>query len=248
MIRVENLCKEFYMHIRDDAQIEGFENINLHIEPGTLTAITGPSGCGKSSLLKCIYRTYTPTGGNVWYKKADGTSINLATAEPWEIIALRKEEIGYVSQFFSVIPRISALDILINTQTAHGVAQEVARKKAKEYLKCVGIGEHLWNMYPATFSGGEKQRLNIANALITSPRFLLLDEPTASLDKISKEWVMNLILELKKQGTAMLGVFHDDIAIRTLADARFEMREKRKVPIDYRMEYAAEVLAESEAC
>ena len=236
------------MHIRDDAQIEGFENINLHIEPGTLTAITGPSGCGKSSLLKCIYRTYTPTGGNVWYKKADGTSINLATAEPWEIIALRKEEIGYVSQFFSVIPRISALDILINTQTAHGVAQEVARKKAKEYLKCVGIGEHLWNMYPATFSGGEKQRLNIANALITSPRFLLLDEPTASLDKISKEWVMNLILELKKQGTAMLGVFHDDIAIRTLADARFEMREKRKVPIDYRMEYAAEVLAESEAC
>ena len=165
MIRVENLCKEFYMHIRDDAQIEGFENINLHIEPGTLTAITGPSGCGKSSLLKCIYRTYTPTGGNVWYKKADGTSINLATAEPWEIIALRKEEIGYVSQFFSVIPRISALDILINTQTAHGVAQEVARKKAKEYLKCVGIGEHLWNMYPATFSGGEKQRIILVQSV-----------------------------------------------------------------------------------
>ena len=247
MIEVKNLCKEFIMHIRDDAQIEGFENINLTIDAGSLIAVTGPSGCGKSSLLKCIYRTYTPTGGNVWYVKTDGSKIDLANAEPWEIIDLRKEEIGYVSQFFSVIPRISALDILINTQTARGVSEEAARKKAKEYLKCVGIGEHLWNMYPATFSGGEKQRLNIANALITCPRFLLLDEPTASLDKVSKEWVMNLILDLKKQGTAMLGVFHDEIAIKTLADARFEMREKKMVPIDYRMEYAAEVLAESEA-
>lgn len=232
------------MHIRDDAQIEGFEDISLNLDAGTLTAVTGPSGCGKSSLLKCIYRTYTPTGGHVWYTKKDGDVIDLATAEPWEIIALRKEEIGYVSQFFSVIPRISALDILINTQIARGVLESFARKKAKEYLKCVGIGEHLWNMYPATFSGGEKQRLNIANALITNPRFLLLDEPTASLDMVSKEWVMNLILELKKQGTAMLGVFHDEIAIKTLADCRFEMREKKIVPIDYRMEYAGEVLAE----
>lgn len=247
MVKVENLCKEFFMHIRDDAQIEGFENINMQIEAGSLTAITGPSGCGKSSLLKCIYRTYTPTGGNVWYTREDGSKVDLATALPWEIIELRKREIGYVSQFFSVIPRISALDILINTQMAHGVPETAARKKAKEYLTCVGIGEHLWNMYPATFSGGEKQRLNIANALITSPRFLLLDEPTASLDMTSKKWVMSLILDLKKQGTAMLGVFHDDIAIKTLADARFEMREKRLVPIDYHMEYAAEVLAESEA-
>lgn len=245
MLKVENLSKEFFIHIRNDAKIDGFENINLDIKAGTLTAITGPSGCGKSSLLKCIYRTYTPTGGHVWYTGENGKKIDLATAEPWEIIALRKREIGYVSQFFNVIPRISALDILIHTQTAQGVSESLARKKAMEYLECVGISKQLWDMYPSTFSGGEKQRLNIANALITSPRFLLLDEPTASLDMVSKEWVMKLILQLKAQGTAMLGVFHDEIAIQTLADYRFEMKEKRMVPIGYRMAYAAEVLAES---
>lgn len=245
MLKVEDLSKEFCIHIRDDAKIEGFDHINMEIKPGTLTAITGPSGCGKSSLLKCIYRTYAPTGGHVWYTKEDGTKIDLVNAEPWEIIELRKKEIGYVSQFFNVIPRISAIDILINTQTAQGVPAEEAREKAMEYLECVGISKQLWDVYPSTFSGGEKQRLNIANALITQPRFLLLDEPTASLDMTSKEWVMNLILKLKEQGTAMLGVFHDEIAITTLADYRFEMREKKIVPIGYKMEYAAEILAEA---
>lgn len=245
MLKIEHLSKEFFIHIRNDAQIEGFEDISLDIKGGTLTAVTGPSGCGKSSLLKCIYRTYTPTGGHVWYTAKDGKTIDLASAEPWEIIKLRKREIGYVSQFFHVIPRISAIDILIHTQTAQGVGERKARKKAEEYLRCVGISENLWDMYPSTFSGGEKQRLNIANALITSPRFLLLDEPTASLDMVSKEWVMKLILQLKAQGTAMLGVFHDEIAIQTLADRRYEMREKKLVPIGYKMEYAAEVLAET---
>lgn len=245
MVKIENLSKEFFIHIRNDAQIEGFDKINLEIKEGSLTAVTGPSGCGKSSLLKCIYRTYTPTDGHVWYMSEDGKRIDLASAEPWEIIRLRKKEIGYVSQFFHVIPRVSAIDILIHTQTAQGVAEFKARKKAEEYLSSVGIAENLWDMYPSTFSGGEKQRLNIVNALITEPRFLLLDEPTASLDMVSKEWVMNLILKLKAKGTAMLGVFHDEIAIQTLADKRYEMREKKLVPINYKMEYAAEVLAET---
>ena len=100
-------------------------------------------------------------------------------------------------------------------------------------------------MYPSTFSGGEKQRLNIANALITKPRLLLLDEPTASLDANSKEWVMNMILDLKREGTAMVGVFHDEIAIHTLADWRYEMRERKMVPTDYKMDYAEQVLAEA---
>lgn len=243
MLQIDSLCKEFVMHIRSDAEIEGFCDISFSVDSGTLVAVTGPSGSGKSSLLKCIYRTYTPTGGHVYYTCEDGSSVDLATAEPWKIIALRDREIGYVSQFFSVIPRVSALDILTNTQTARGVEEQTARKKSKEYLERVGIAPQLWNMYPATFSGGEKQRLNIANALITRPRVLLLDEPTASLDAHSKEWVMDMILDLKSQGTAMVGVFHDEIAIRTLADWRYEIREKKMVPIEYKMDYAMEELA-----
>lgn len=243
MLQIDRLNKEFIMHIRDDAQIDGFGDVSFSTDAGTLVAITGPSGSGKSSLLKCIYRTYTPSGGHARYTCADGSTVDLATAEPWEIIRLRGTEIGYVSQFFSVIPRVSALDILTNTQTARGVAVRTARQRAKEYLEKVGISPQLWDMYPATFSGGEKQRLNIANALITQPRLLLLDEPTASLDPRSKQWVMNMILELKAEGAAMVGVFHDEIAIQTLADWRYEMRERRMVPIDYKMEYAAEELA-----
>ena len=224
MLNIDSLSKEFIMHIRGDAQIDGFQDISFSVEPGTLVAITGPSGSGKSSLLKC-------------------STVDLATAEPWKIIQLREKEIGYVSQFFSVIPRVSALDILTHTQTARGVEEPLARKRAAQYLERVGISPQLWNMYPATFSGGEKQRLNIANALITKPRLLLLDEPTASLDANSKGWVMDMILDLKRQGTAMVGVFHDEIAIRTLADWRYEIREKQMVPMDYKMDYAMEELA-----
>ncbi len=244
MLQICNLSKNFIMHIRSDAEIYGFDNINFSVEPGKLVAITGPSGCGKSSLLKCIYRTYMPTVGHVYYTCADGSTIDLATAEPWEIIHLRETEIGYVSQFFSVIPRVSAIDILTNTQTGRGVEAQIARERAAEYLEKVGIAPNLWDMYPSTFSGGEKQRLNIANALITKPRLLLLDEPTASLDAHSKEWVMDTILSLKQEGTAMVGVFHDEIAIQTLADWRYEMRERKMVPKDYKMEYASEALAE----
>lgn len=242
MLNVEGLSKEFVMHIRDDAKIEGFSDVSLSLTDGALIAVTGPSGVGKSSLLKCIYRTYTPTGGHVYYTTAGCNEVDLATAEPREIIRLRNKEIGYVSQFFSVIPRVSALDILIQTQTAVGVSPSGARAKSADYLERVGIPERLWDMYPATFSGGEKQRLNIANALITRPRLLLLDEPTASLDVRSKEWVMRLILDLKKEGTAMIGVFHDEIAIRILADARYDMKEKRMVPLDFKMDYSDEAV------
>lgn len=235
MLKIEGLSKEFIMHTRADARIDGFSGVGLSLSAGQLIAVTGPSGAGKSSLLKCVYRTYTPTEGRAVYRCQDGRLVDLASAQPWEIIRLRNAEIGYVSQFFSVIPRVSALDVLVGTQTARGVSPEAARERACESLSKVGIPQSLWNMYPATFSGGEKQRLNIVNALITRPRMLLLDEPTASLDARSKEWVMGLILELKRQGAAMLGVFHDEIAIRTLADDRYEMKARLAAPVDRRM-------------
>ncbi len=115
------------------------------------------------------------------------------------------------------------MNILTKKLVAHDVDEAEARDTAQEYLSKVGISKTLWNMYPSTFSGGEKQRMNIILALISKPRLLILDEPTASLDSNSKKWIMGLILDMKKEGTAMVGAFHDKEVLNVLADSRFDM-------------------------
>ena len=223
MLTVKNLCKNFTMHICGGKKIPSFGNVSFSVGAASLLAITGPSGAGKSSLLKCVYRTYLPTSGEIHYTRRDGKSVNLAAADDWEILSLRGSEIGYVSQFFRVMPRVSAIDTLMEPLITRGGDPAEAREMASEMLARVGLGKTLWDMYPSTFSGGEKQRLNILRAIITKPRLLLLDEPTASLDKGYKDRIMNMILELKSEGTAMLGVFHDHGALACLSDARYDM-------------------------
>lgn len=223
MLKVNNLTKCFTMHIRGGVEIPSFSNVSFQVKEGQLLAITGPSGIGKSSLLKCIYRTYIPTRGEVLYTTKAGKTINLSAAGDREIIRLRHEEMGYVSQFFHVLPRVPAKDILISPLLERGVPKKEASDRVCELLLYAGLGETLWNMYPSTFSGGEKQRLNILYAIITKPRFLLLDEPTASLDRGYKSKIMELILQLKKEGTAMLGVFHDQDALSVLSDLRYDL-------------------------
>lgn len=223
MLKVENLTKEFTMHIRGGVKIPSFANISFEVQEGNLLAITGPSGIGKSSLLKCIYRTYLPTQGNIIYTTQEGKEVNLAQASDREMIQLRKDEIGYVSQFFHVLPRVSAKEILMEPLLVKGVDEAEAKDRAEYLLDYVGLGKTLWEMYPSTFSGGEKQRLNIIHAIITKPRFLLLDEPTASLDKGYKGKVMELINQLKAEGTGMVGVFHDRDALEALTDVQFDL-------------------------
>jgi alpha-D-ribose 1-methylphosphonate 5-triphosphate synthase subunit PhnL len=223
MLSVKNLAKDFIMHIRGGVVIPGFAGVSFETSAGSLLAITGPSGAGKSSLLKCVYRTYIPSAGEILYTAKDGSRIDLAGADDWDILSLRRDEIGYVSQFFRVMPRVSALDTLIEPLISRGVNREEALDRARDMLARVGLGKTLWDMYPATFSGGEKQRLNILHAIITRPRLLLLDEPTASLDKGYKARVLQMILDLKAEGTAMLGVFHDRDALAALSDRRYDL-------------------------
>lgn len=231
MLKVINLSKEFKMHIRDGLIIEGFRDVSFTAFDGSLLAVTGASGIGKSTLIKCIYRTYKPTKGSVIYSNKDGTEVNLAHADDQTILMLRKTELGYISQFLSVIPRVSALDILINRLISNTVSVNEAKELAEYYLDKVRINKNLWNMYPSTFSGGEKQRLNILLALASKPKLLLLDEPTASLDADSKEIIFELIVDAKKSGTTMIGVFHDKDAIDALADSRFDMMENQLVAV-----------------
>ena len=223
MLQVKNLSKNFIMHIRGGVVIKSFAGVSFEARAGSLLALTGPSGIGKSSLLKCVYRTYLPSAGEILYTAKDGTLMNLASADNWDILTLRRNEIGYVSQFFHVMPRISALEILAERLISRGVNREEALEKARDMLSGVGLGKTLWDMYPSTFSGGEKQRLNILHAIITRPRLLLLDEPTASLDKGYKERIMEMILSLKTEGTAMVGVFHDQDALLALSDTRYDL-------------------------
>lgn len=223
MLTVENLSKSFTMHIRDGLVINGFSNVSFSVSAGTILAITGASGIGKSSILKCIYRTYKPTSGSIRYTGKDNDEYDFVRENDLTMISLRRSELGYVSQFFHVIPRVSVIDILRHRYMKRGLSEREATDVSSERLEKVGISKGLWDMYPSTFSGGEKQRVNVLLALASEPRLLLLDEPTASLDESSKRIILELLLEAKTGGTTMIGVFHDQEAIVALADSQYKM-------------------------
>ena len=227
MLKIVDLCKTFTMHVGEEKTITCLDSVNLMAEPGKMTAIIGPSGAGKSSLLKCVYGTYLTTSGHIYYTDERNKVHDLANIDLQTMRRLRTNEIGYVSQFFHVIPRIAAIDVLCEPLINRGAGAVEAAKRAEELLSAVGIPENLWNMYPSTFSGGEKQRLNIIYGIITKPRLVLLDEPTASLDPVSKAHVLDLIAALKKQGSTILGVFHDYSAMKTVADHSYHITTKK---------------------
>jgi alpha-D-ribose 1-methylphosphonate 5-triphosphate synthase subunit PhnL len=223
VIRAEGLAKTFLMHLRGGARIHAFRDVSFTVSPGEFLGIRGPSGSGKSSLLKCLYRTYQASEGAIWYTDAGSRTRNLVEEDEHVIIGLRRREIGYVSQFFPVIPRVSALDTIANGMVARGFPRADSEERARQLLGRLGIPRPLWDMFPSTFSGGEKQRLNIIHAVIAQPRLLLLDEPTASLDAGSAREAVSLVMELRQQGTAMIGVFHDAALLSRLSDRVLEM-------------------------
>jgi len=220
---VKNLSKIFIMHILDGKAIQGCKDISFALPEGCSLGILGPSGVGKSSILKCIYRTYIPTGGQIIYHSRQFLSIDLSAAPEIKILALRDREIGYVSQFLKVMPRVSALDIVAEGLLKKGLMEHEARYLARDYLSRLRISPELWETYPSTFSGGEQQRINIARTAIVKPRPLLLDEPTASLDARTKEAVIDILLELKREGTSVVGIFHDLDTMRRLADQTYNV-------------------------
>jgi len=223
ILQVHDLNKTFTMHLFDQKKITGCQNVNFTVQDGEFVGITGKSGAGKSTILKCIYRTYIPvTGGMVFQSKQFG-KIDLAKASERNITFIRQWEIGYVSQFLDVLPRMTALDVVAEALVEMGCSKEKSVDDAKTMLKHFQIAENLWDAYPKTFSGGEKLRLNLAKAMIKRPRVLLLDEPTASLDNQSKGPVKEMIIELKRTGTSMVGIFHDLEFMQDVVDTSYNM-------------------------
>lgn len=209
MMKIRNLSKEFLLHQQGGIRISVFDDLNLSVESGEAVAITGPSGKGKSSLLKLVYGTYRATGGEILVKSSKDW-IDIVTANPQQIIALRRNTIGYVTQFLRVIPRVPAEDIVAEPLLDRGIDSDTAIARARDLLERLNIPRRLWHLSPMTFSGGEQQRVNIARGFAAHYPLLLIDEPTASLDEDNRIRVLDLIKEARQNGSAVVGVFHDE--------------------------------------
>ncbi|RWQ63716.1 phosphonate C-P lyase system protein PhnL [Mesorhizobium sp.] len=214
---VSDVAKSFTMHLRDGIKLPVVAGVSFSIRSGECAVLGGPSGAGKSSILKMLYGNYAVDAGQIIVHHEDGL-IDLATASPRTVLAVRRLTIGYVSQFLRTVPRVSALDVVAEPLVERGADREVARNKARALLAQLNLPEKLWMLPPATFSGGEQQRVNIARGFITEHPILLLDEPTASLDARNRDVVIALIAAKKAAGVALLGIFHDHDVREAVAD------------------------------
>jgi alpha-D-ribose 1-methylphosphonate 5-triphosphate synthase subunit PhnL len=216
-IVVSEVSKSFTMHLRDGILLPVVANVSFAVKAGECAVLGGPSGAGKSSILKMLYGNYSADAGQIIVRHGDQL-IDLASASPRTVLAVRRDTIGYVSQFLRTVPRVAALDVVAEPLVTLGTDREKARERARDLLASLNLPERLWSLPPATFSGGEQQRVNIARGFITPHPVLLLDEPTASLDAKNREVVVEMIARKKSEGVALLGIFHDADVREAVAD------------------------------
>lgn len=214
---LNDVGKTFTMHLQGGLAIPVVAGVSFAVDAGECVVLGGPSGAGKSSILKMIYGNYRCERGQILVTE-DEKIVNIASAAPRQVLALRQKTIGYVSQFLRVIPRVSAENVVAEPLIAQGTGEAAARKVARDLLARLNVPEALWGLPPATFSGGEQQRVNIARGFIAHYPLLLLDEPTASLDAANRAVVIDLVNEKKQQGVAMLGILHDLDVREVIAD------------------------------
>lgn len=217
LLSVSDVAKSFIMHLRDGIVLPVVEHVSFEVNAGECVVLGGPSGAGKSSLLKMVYGNYGVDAGAIRLMH-HGEWVDLATAAPRVVLDLRRDSIGYVSQFLRTVPRVTTIDVVAEPLVSRGVARDEARGRAEVLLERLNLPERLWSLPPATFSGGEQQRVNIARGFITDHPVLLCDEPTASLDAANRAVVVEMIAEKKRAGTALLGIFHDDDVRGAVAD------------------------------
>ena len=231
MLHMKQVSKRFTLHHQNGAQLQVLQQVDLLVAPGECVVLDGPSGMGKSTLLKLIYANYRATSGQIEVRQANGRVLDLTQASPRELVRMRRDTVGYVSQFLRVIPRVSALDVvaepLIEDAADQPEAMEAARAQARLWLTRLRIPERLWHLPPATFSGGEQQRINIARNLIKPRPILLLDEPTASLDAANTQTVIDLVREAVARGAALVGIFHDAQVGAAVATRRVDVAQFR---------------------
>jgi alpha-D-ribose 1-methylphosphonate 5-triphosphate synthase subunit PhnL len=222
MIEISNVEKTFTMHLQGGVRLPVVRGVTFTVDAGKCVVLSGPSGIGKSSILKMIFGNYRCDGGRIGVRHR-GEMLDLAAAEPREILSVRRNTIGYVSQFLRAVPRVPTIDVVSEPLTATGMHPADARRQAERLLRRLNIPEPLWMLPPSTFSGGEQQRVNVAHGFISDHPILLLDEPTASLDATNRAVVVDLINEKKRAGVAMVAIVHGDEIRRAIADRVVEV-------------------------
>lgn len=220
MIELTNVSKTFTLHNQGGAVIPVMEAANLSVGRGECVALVGASGAGKSTLMRLIYGNYLAASGVIQVGDVD-----VAQATPRDILQLRRDTLGYVSQFLRVVPRVPTLDVVAEPLLTLGVERDNARSRAAELLSRLNIPERLWGLSPTTFSGGEQQRVNIARGFAHDYPALLLDEPTASLDAGNRTVVLSLIQSAKARGAAIMGIFHDEEARKQVCDREIDVSD-----------------------
>jgi alpha-D-ribose 1-methylphosphonate 5-triphosphate synthase subunit PhnL len=234
LLQMTGVAKCFTLHHQNGIELSVLENVDLSVYAGDCVVLDGPSGMGKSTLLKMIYANYRATKGSIAVQLPSAPRLEITTATPRELVHLRDHHIGYVSQFLRVIPRVSAIDVvaesLMEDAGNDAKALETAKQQASIWLTRLRIPERLWHLPPATFSGGEQQRINIARNMIKPRPILLLDEPTASLDAANTQTVIELIREAAQRGAAIVGIFHDAHVGSAVATRRINVEAFRKLP------------------
>jgi len=216
------LTKTFTLHLRDGIELPVLADLSLTVRQGDCVVLAGPSGIGKSSLLRCIYANYVPQSGSVKIRHGEKL-INLTKASPATVLAIRRTTMGYVSQFLRVVPRVPTLDLVMQPLLTLGGDAKEARERASDLLGRLQIPERLWTVPPATFSGGEQQRVNIARSFAFNYPILLLDEPTAALDAKNRKTVVMMINEAREAGAAIVGIFHDEEVREAVSTSEFDL-------------------------
>lgn len=227
MIAASGLDKTFTLHLQGGVHLPVLRDTAITVESGECVVLAGPSGAGKSTLLRALYGNYRADRGSILIRRdravPDTPMIDIVRADPQTIMALRRDALGYVSQFLRAMPRVAARDIVAETLLARGIDQREARLRAAAMLERLGIPPRLHDLPPATFSGGEQQRVNLARSFVAPWPILLLDEPTASLDAANRDSVVDLINDAKAAGTAIVGILHDTTSRDRIADRTFTL-------------------------
>ena len=222
MLQTQALAKTFTLHLRGGLRMPVLSGVDLHVHAGECVVLSGPSGAGKSTLIRSLYGNYRAESGRILVRH-NNEMIDIAAAAPRTILDVRHHTLGYVSQFLRVVPRVSALDVVAEILIARGIDIATARDRARALLVKLNIPTRLHTIPPATFSGGEQQRVNLARGFIAGHPILLLDEPTASLDPDNRAVVVDMVRHAKVNGTAIVAICHDTDVRDAIADRLFTM-------------------------